>query len=294
MKIRAKKIIWVILPVVLSLLISCATIPKTTTTGEFKANLGTIGIVSATFQPEVRLNKPMGKGAAVWHFAGKGAAMGLWAASQGGGSAGPAGLLVALGLVPVGAAVGSLVGLVKGLPSNEIKEPEKALRSYLETVNFQDSMRERFLAIARQDLQSRFIPLEVQGPKAPDEVFTYVSLSESGIDTVLEISVRKCELIDPTSKRAVNPNLYLSLSAAIRLIRVADGKMIYGEQFVDQWSNALKFSEWAANDAELFREALDHAFQYLAGRMVDRLIAIQAPPEPLPSEDLQEREHMTP
>jgi hypothetical protein len=292
MKGRVKKSIWVVVLIVLSLLFSCATTPKLKTpTEEFKANLGTIGVVSASFQPEVRLNKPMGKGSAVLHYAGKGAGVGLWAATQGGGSAGPAGLLVALGLVPVGAAVGSIVGLVKGVPWNEIKEPERALKSYLDTVTFQETMRERFLTVARQEPQSRLVPLDVQGPKTPGEEVAYAFLSESGIDTVLEMSVRKCELFNRDRNRGINPHLYLGLVTDIKLIRVADGKVIYSEKFVDQWSNSLKFSEWAANDAEPFREGLDHAFQYLGGLIANRLSRIQAPVDPPPTEELHEEEN---
>lgn len=288
MKSKTKKLIRVALPVILLLLVSCATVPKIKTPPEeFKANLRTIGVVSASFQPEVCLGKPMGKGTAALHFAGKGAGIGLWAAAQGGGSAGPAPFLVALGLVPVGAAIGSIVGLAKGVPWTEIKEPEKSLKSYLATVNFQETMRERFLAEVRKEPRHPFVPLEVQGPKTPHEEVTYAFLSESGIDTILEISVRKCELFNRDKNRGINPHLYLGLVAAIKLIRVADGKVIYSEKFVDQWSNSLKFSDWGANDAESFREGLGHAFQYLTGLMVDRLSRIQTPPEPEPSADPQ-------
>ena len=288
MKSKTKKLIWVALAVILSLLVSCATVPKIKTPPqEFKANLGTIGVVSPSFQPEVRLKKPMGRGAAAWHFAGKGAAVGLWVASQGSNAQMGAGF-VALGFIPIGAAVGSIVGLAKGVPSKEIKEPEKALKSYLTTVNFQETMRERFLTVARKETQYPFVPLEAQGPKAPDEEATYASLSESGIDTVLEISVRKCELFDRDKERGINPHLYLRLVVAMKLIGVKDGKVLFKENFVDQWSNSLKFSDWGTNDAQPFREALDHAFQYLAGLIVDRISRIQAPPDPPPAEELQE------
>jgi hypothetical protein len=95
-------------------------------------------------------------------------------------------------------------------------------------------------------------------------------------------------LFDRDKNRGVNPHLYLGLAAGIKLIRVADGKVIYSEKFVDQCSNSLKFSDWGANGAEPFREGLDHAFQYLSGRMVDRLTRIQAPVDPPPAEELQE------
>ena len=228
----------------------------------------------------------MGKGTAALHFAGKGAGVGLWVAAQGS-NAGPA-AFVLLGFVPIGAVIGSIVGLAKGVPYTEIKEPEKVLKSYLATVNFQETMRERFLSVAREQTQNPFVPLEVQGPKTPDEEVTYAFLSESGIDTVIEISVHKCELLNRDKNPGVNPHFYLGLAAGIKLIRVTDGKVIYSEKFVDQWSNSLKFSDWGANDAAPFRDGLDHAFQNLAGQIADRLSRIQAPPEPPPAEELQE------
>jgi hypothetical protein len=224
MKYKMKKSIWVLLPAVLSLLTSCATTPKIKSPPEeFKANLGTIGVVSASFQPEVQLNKPMGKGDAAWHYAGKGALFAAEAAGRGCYGVGCAGFIVAM---PLGALVGSIVGLAKGLPSNEIKQSEKTLKSHLDTVNFQETMRERFLTVARKETQSRLVPLEVEGPKTPNEELTYVSLSESGIDTVLEISVRKYEFSTVSQHRGINPYLYLSLVAGIKFIRVADGKVL--------------------------------------------------------------------
>jgi hypothetical protein len=293
MKSKTKKLIRVALPVILSLLVSCATTPKMKSPPEeFKANLGTIGVVSASFQPEVRLDKPMGKGAAARHYALRGAGIASDMVGRGCNGIGCAGIVAVL---PLGAVIGSIVGLAKGLPSNEIKEPEKAFKSYLDTVNFQETMRERFLMVDSNETQSRLIPLEVQGPKTPDDEVTYASLSKSGIDTVLEISVRKCELYDwkrelytREKKRDIDPDLGLRLAAGIKLIQVEDGEVIYSEKFVDQWSNSLKFSDWGANDAEPFREGLGHAFQYLAGRMVDRLAGIQAPVDPPPAEGLQE------
>jgi hypothetical protein len=296
MKGKTKKLIRVALPVLLSLLVSCATVPKIKTPPqEFKANLGTIGVVSASFQPEVRLNKPMGKGTAALHFAGKGAGIGLWVAAQGGGSAGPGPFLVVLGFVPLGAAIGSVVGLVKGVPWAEIKEPEKALKSYLATVNFQETMRKRFLSVAMEQTQYPIVPLEVQGPKTPDAEVPYAFLSENGIDTVLEISVRKCELYDwkqelyiREKKRDIDPDLGFRLVAGIKLIRTKDGKVLFKENFVDQRSSSFKFSYWGINEAQPFKEGLDHAVQYLAGLIADRLSRIQVPVDPPPAEELQE------
>ena len=297
MKRKMIKSVWVILPAILSLLASCATTPKIETPPEeFKAHrgmigvvsptFGTIGIVSASFQPEIRFQKPLTKGEAAFHDAGEGALLVLEAGSRGrDGFAALGGILLA----PVGGIIGSVVGSAKGFSSGKIKETEDVLNRYLATLNFQEKMREHFLSVAWKQTQFPFVPLEMEGPKAPDEEVTYASLSESGIDTVLEISLRRCELFDQRKKRDINPILNLRLVVGLRLIRVIDGRLLFIENFVDKWGDSLKFSDWGANDAKSFREALDHGFQSLAELMVDRLFfRLQAPADFPPVEELHE------
>ncbi len=64
MKNKMNKSIRVVLPVVMLFLLSCATTPKMQTPPreELRTNLGRIGVVSGSFQPEVRLQTPMTKG----------------------------------------------------------------------------------------------------------------------------------------------------------------------------------------------------------------------------------------
>ena len=281
MKNKMKTSIWVMLPIVLSLLVSCVTIPRPQPppTEELRADLGRIGIVSASFQPEVKFQKPLTKGKA----AAVGAAMGagtVLLAGQGCYGAGCAGVLV---LVPVGAAVGSIVGAVKGVPSTKIKETEDILNGYLATVNFQETMRERFLmTVTKEQTQSPFLLLEVQGPNTLDEEVTYGPLSDKGIDTILEIGLRKCQLWG--EKGSINPPLHFLMAVGIRLIRTTDGSVLLSRNFVYDYQNIpLKFCEWGVNNAEPFRQELDRAFEYLAMEIVKVLSNIQTPLNPSPS-----------
>ena len=281
------------LPIILILLLSCAAAPKIQSpppTEEFRANLGTIGVVSGRFQPDVGFQKPMGKGAATLHGAGIGAASVLQAGA-GCNGLGCAGIIA---LLPVGAAVGGIVGAVKGIPSSKIKESQDGLNGYLATVNFQETMRDRFLSVAREQTQNAFVLIEGEGPNALDEEVTYGSLSDKGIDTVLEISVRKCSLGSAkylpeggTDKR-IDPDLRLLMAVGTRLIRIKDGKVLWDHIFISEYeSNLFRFSEWGANSAQPFKEELDRAFSYLATEIVKVLSMIQIPLDPQPSGDLQ-------
>jgi len=282
MKNKTNKSIRVMLPVVLLLLLSCATIPKQPPPPpqELRADLGRIGIVSASFQPEVRFQKPMTKGAAALHGAGEGAIGVLRTPCSGYGCAG------VLALVPVGAAIGSIVGAVMGVSSGKTEETEDILNGCLATVNFQETMREHFLSAAKEKTNYPFVLLDLQGPQAMDEEVTYGSLSDKGIDTVLEIGLRKCQLWG--KEGSINPHLHFLTAVGIRLIRTTDGHVLFSRSFVyDNGKARLKFSEWGVNNAQPFREELDRAFQFLALEIVGAVYMIQTPPDLQPTEDLQ-------
>jgi hypothetical protein len=288
MKNKINKSIW-IMPSVLLFLVSCAAIPKQGpyTHEEIRANLGTIGIVSASFQPEVRLQKPMSKGKA----AVTGAAGGAGYVLKGVQHCKEKECAAVLVLVPVGAVVGSIVGAVKGVSSQKIKETEDILNGYLATVNFQETMRERFLmTVAKEQTQYPFFLLEVQGPNALDEEVTYGPLSDEGIDTILEIGLRKCQLWGEKDSINPNPPLHFLMAVGIRLIRTTDGHVLFNRNFVYDYKNVpLKFSGWGVNNAQRFREELDRAFRHLAMEIVKVLSNIQTPLNP-PSSQVMEFE----
>jgi len=135
------------------------------------------------------------------------------------------------------------------------------------------------LSVARGQTQYPFVPLEIQGPTALDEEVTYGYLSDTDVDTILEISLRKCDLRGERS--SINPPLHLLMAAGIRLIRTTEEKVLYSRVFVyEHGSNLRKFSEWGVNNAQPFGEELDSAFQYVAMEIVNVLSDIQTPVDP--------------
>jgi hypothetical protein len=85
-----------------------------------------------------------------------------------------------------------------------------------------------------------------------------------------------------TGDRRVNPLLALSMTARIRLIRSGDGAELY-QQELNHRSGSRKFVEWAANDAESFREAMDAAYTDVSQEIV-RLVL---PPPPVQGPELR-------
>ena len=270
------------------LVFSCATAQKKeqaivySQKEEFRTNLGKIGILSASFKPGMEFRKPMTKGAAALRGVGKWGLFPIKMAFEHPFLDGAYTLII---ISPVAAVVGGIVGAVEGESSAKIKRSDDALKGYLATLNFQEIMRERFLSTAREHTQYPFVTLEVQGPKTLDEEVTYDSLLYRDIDTVLEIRVRSCDLSG--TRRAVHPYLYLHMVVGTRFIRIRDGKVLYSPNFTYESFDLNQFSGWAANNAQLFKEEVDRGFQFLAKRIMGAVYMIQRPPDPQPTEDLQ-------
>jgi hypothetical protein len=260
------------------LLFSCADIPKQQPprSDELKMDLGRIGVISARFQPEIKIRKPMTRGTAAWQWAGEGA-LAVFKMNERCSGLGCLGFIFA----PVGAVVGSMAGAVKGTSPEKIMEPEEALNSYLATLNFQGAMRDRLLSVASAQTQYPFILHEKQGPTTLNEYVNYGSLSEEGIDTVLEVSVLNFELFGLGRTREIDPSLRLDMDVGTKIIQTRDGKVLYSRIFAYRYDGSLhNFSEWGTNNAQLFRQEIDCAFQHLATEIVKTLTIIEIPDGP--------------
>jgi len=268
------------LPIISFLLFSCVVHQPQPPPPE-QLDLGRVGIVSACFRPEVTFQKPLSKGDAALKGAGE-----WFAGSIEGVSSPTSGYDAFVGIImaPVAAIVGSIVGAAKGATSEEmeeIKELEGVLNGYVATLDFQQAMRDRFFSVAREQTQYPFVPLEVQGPGVLDEELTYDSLSSEDIDTVLEIGVRYCEL---SGDEGAHAPLHLAMAVRERVIRLRDGKVLYSLNSIYEGVDFRQFSDWAANNAQLFREEVDRGFQYLAEGIVKTVSALQEPLNSEPSD----------
>ena len=94
-----------------------------------------------------------------------------------------------------------------------------------------------------------------------------VALREQGVDTVLEITVLSHGLI---GKEGVNPPLSVEVALCVRLIRVRDGAELYAI-YPRYDGGCQKFTQWAANNGQPLREEVQHAYQELSGRIMEKL-----------------------
>jgi hypothetical protein len=93
-------------------------------------------------------------------------------------------------------------------------------------------------------------------------------LLSQGADTALEIHVESAVL---GGDGGINPKLALCVEARATLLRSRDGQQLYSCP-VQYRSQGRKFTEWAAQDAKLFRAELQKCYRDLSAAMVDQLV----------------------
>ena len=198
-------------------------------------DLGSVGAASATFQTDSTFRKPDSKGKSAAVGAGALAGGGLVAVSQ------PwtiiflayppvlAGVGVAVGAgAAIGGVVGGIAGSTKGEPSGKIREAATALNGAVADLNAQELMETHLLAVSREKANRDLIVFEKQGPAVLDQEVSYASVTGKGIDSLLEISVRKYGL---WGEKGINPPLSFFMTVSTRLIRIKDDVMLYTRTF---------------------------------------------------------------
>ena len=242
---------------------------------ELRTHFGTIGVVSVQFMPEVEILTPA-KG---WVRGGARGAKNYVkklgdAASQVGGDLGIC--AIACALSPFFALAGFIAGARKAPPAVEVEMTEQKFNKYVHaSIEIQEKMRAQFLQVAKEQTHYTFVVLEDQVPATPDEKLSYDSLADHGIDTVIEIGVLNFGLRG--NGREVNPSLSLFMTLRTRLIRVADGDLIYDATFRYESEENHKFHIWAANKAQIFKEELSPCYPTLVKKTVEEVFLLYLP-----------------
>jgi len=271
MKVLNRILTIVSLLVLLVIQPNCAHAPKHQTapllSEEQKAQLGTMGVVTANFQPEFTFREPMPKGQA----AATGAMAGFAGCVLGGLYSGnPLGAAAGVVISPVGALVGGVYGTIEGVTESKKKETASALNEVVMDFKIQEMMRDRFLAVARDKTTYPFILLDEKGPTVPDDEVNYHPISDKGVDTVVEISVLRYGL---WAEPGMNPPLSLFMTVTTKLKRVSDGVVVCNHTFRYEGLEKLKFTKWALDHGKPLRDGMDRSFESLSKEMVEKVFS---------------------
>jgi hypothetical protein len=271
----------------------CVTQPPALPT-ELRAQLGTIGIVSAKYTPEPDFEGP-GTGfiehtSGVWEGVKSGAKEGAYK----GGSVGsyvleytqeyhgfwhPGALLLALVSSVVGATVGTIAGGLGGMTMGMINPQDsnpradqavvrQTLDKYLQKMGMQERIRKDMVAFARQNTSHQVRELDKEGPTQRGREVSYQKLKEQNLDTVLEVSVLSLGL-EGTS--AFDPEFSIFMVVKADLRRVEDDALLY-RTTLTHTSQSLPYEEWAGNNVYAFQRALNEGYRDLAEQVVAKLL----------------------
>jgi len=256
-------------------------------------SLGSIGIVSAKFVPEVDIDMPDTglKGQAISRWEGlKGSGKkGVSAGAKGGfivGSPCALGLFAPL-VAPfaiacilattlsgtiLGGVGGGIYGVATGsedIPSEEdVAQVKNVIHQLIAALHMQEAQREEVLAVARERTTHVLIENDELGPTYKEEDISYESLHKNGVDTVLELSVLSLGM---QGKTGVDPALIFTLTVAGRLVRVQDGFMLKNKTF-NHRSEPHVYSLWGANGGEVFQRELEAAYQELGSQITTQFL----------------------
>ena len=242
---------------------------------EVKAQLGAVGVVSACFPPEITFKEPMGKGAGMATGAG-----GFASATIVGAVTEPSFFwsdemfLFVVALASVAAVVGGIWGAVEGVSPEKREAARETIDAACMGVKFQEMMRDCVIQVGREQTRRPLIALEEKGPTADGEQVSYHNLGAKAIDTVLEVSVLKFGL----EGNGINPPLALTMTERTRLIRAADGKVLYDHRLT--YSGAKrKLVDWSTDNAQPLREELERCCRRLAERIIEETFLLYVPGE---------------
>ena len=271
----------------------CATQPATLPE-ELRAQLGTIGVVSAQYTPEPDFEGP-GTGfiehaGGAWEGLKSGANKGALTGGSIGwevievmqepwGGVHPAAILLALVSSVVGATVGAVLGglggMTTGMLNSMASDPKKkqavvrqTLDAYLQKLGMQERIRREVVAVAQQNTSHLVKELDKEGPTQRGSEVSYQKLKEQNLDSVLEVSVLSLGL-EGTS--AFDPDFSVFMVVKADLRRVEDDALLY-RTTLTHTSQSLPYEEWAGNNVYAFQRALTKGYRSLAEQVVAKLL----------------------
>jgi len=240
-------------------------------TEDVRAKISTIGVVVAEELPRVALDLPS-KGAASGAGRKAGKWSGNWAMAAGsmaaygrefGLTTGAAMLVV----TPVVASAGAVYGAIEAPSAEAVESQEAQVRGVLQAEDLIHRLQDHVLkqVTDRTDISIATLPRE-----ASDQIGHRETVSTSGVpqpDTMLMIQLKS---IDLRGKFGVDPLLALNLEAQVTLTPPSAATPLYTHAF-QYVTGARRLTEWTADDAKGFHEAVELSLARLAEWIVDDL-----------------------
>ncbi len=248
----------------------CAYSPLSPPSEDVRASLGRIGVLSETSSTSGEWNMPAKGG---WNGAGRAAPLAAAGAVIAGAESGhPLGFVLGLLLAPLAAVGGGIYGAVGAEPSAVVTEAEATIQAVFADLQIPNTLRDRIVQVARAETRHTVVPqTDAAGGGGPEN--RPERLAEA-IDTILQVSVQG---YGTRAAWDIKPPVSLFLAADVRLVRVADGTVLYSQRL--HWvSPERPLAEWAAGQGKLARQKLERAIQNLGERIAELVFVLWAVP----------------
>ncbi|MGH7216033.1 MAG: hypothetical protein ACREIG_02225 [Nitrospiraceae bacterium] len=179
--------------------------------------------------------------------------------------------LAGMGGLVIGSVVGGIYGVAKAEPFSSIEQSESVFQAALDDLNIQEAFRDLVVQDGRRSTSNSIIPLTSQELAAAEIGHSYPVLDSKGIKTVVDVSEVTAEL--GVADSAVNPNRQLSMTVRYRVIRTVDGAELDSRLITDESGRSRSVTEWADENAQVFREEITQAAHRLAQQIVKELFS---------------------
>lgn len=182
--------------------------------------------------------------------------------------------LFGMTFVPVTVPLGMIIGATNAEPSAKIEELEAVAREIVAAQRIQEKLRDRVVAIGSAQTPYTFIALADRGPSIISERPDYRSLSQEGIEMVLEVVAERVKL---HGNMRLDPALQMVMFVNWRLVRTADNTEIHAASlpYLDfQNRGRWTLGRWV-NDSEIFPNELDRAYTGIAEGIVKAMFLQQ-------------------
>lgn len=235
-----------------------------------RAKFGTVGIVYGSYVPESNFDtfaKSLLSGA------GKGALEGFFLgakAIEGSANSGPLGIILLPFMAAIGAAVGSIEGVEAAVPREEAEKIEAAIKRAFGELEIQKTMAWSLFKNCSTLSDYKFGLLDRQGPISPDQKPTYKILKEQGIDTVLEVAVKRLGF---EGGKGNNPSISFFMNVQIRLLSLIDRTEVFFHEF-KYTSPPRPFTHWSYNNGQRLGEEFSLCYGTLSEKITDELFLL--------------------
>lgn len=172
--------------------------------------------------------------------------------------------IVVMAIAPFAQKLRRAYGLVVADTAPAVAAARATLDATVAGTRFEEQLRAQVLA----DLQRKASPVSVTVASGRDGAADqYTALARRGIDTVLEIAIYEPSL---EGREGINPGLGLTVDVRVRLIMTQGGQELYYD-YLEYRGSKHRFTVWAANDAQPFRDELARCIARLSDEIVTQL-----------------------